>query len=454
MQRRANAFLCSVLLASLVLTACGAQATPTATEPPPTQTPEETEAPPTEPPVRRCADGLQGETIIFYSQAGLTGPPSTLLDTTFVNGMNDGAANINATGGICGATVEIYLVDTQDDAAQEIGAYQMIRDADPPLVSISTYSTAASSALAPLVSEDHITNFAAGLNASAFYMPRNGYTVGVAPTYSDQFAGFLEFLSENWADIKPEGSGNEIVVGVIGWDNAFGEGATTPEALTFAESLGVTVLVLEKHPLVEDVEFVTLLVGLVLQGANVIYYQGLGEWAAQLNGTIRTLERTGAMDVVVGGVNWSMDVDVVNILGENAAAMNGYYGVFPYLWWNDTEVAGVQQAISAFEVGGYPDSEKSVGYIISYAGIHAWATIVEAAIDAVGFENLDSDTFFEAFREMGTVSALGLFTYDVRGETRAPRVAQIRQAQFIDGAIEFVVVKDFFELPDMRPPAE
>ena len=283
-------------------------------------------------------------------------------------------------------------------------------------------------------------------------MPRNGYTVGVAPIYADQFAGFLQFLSENWADVKPAEAGDEIVVGVIGWDNPFGEGATTPEALAYAESLGITVLALEKHPLTADADLITPLQSLALQGANVIYYQGLGAWTAMLIGTIRALNMWDS--VIVGGCNWSMNVDVVNILGASAAAMNGYYGVFPYLWWNDTDVPGVQQIIASFEAGGYPDSDKSVSYILSYAGMYAWAQIVEAAIDEVGFENLDGDTFFNAFQEMGTVSALGLFTYDVREETRAPRVAQIRQAQFDGTSIQFVVVQDFFELPDMRPPAE
>ena len=197
---------------------------------------------------------------------------------------------------------------------------------------------------------------------------------------------------------------------------------------------------------------VTPLQNLALQGANVIYYQGLGAWTAMLIGTIRALDMWDS--VVVGGVNWSMNVDVVNVLGENAAAMNGYYGMFPSLWWNDTEVPGVQQTIAAFEAGGYPDSDKSVSYILSYAGMFAWATIVEAAIDAVGYENLDGDAFFDAFKEMGTVSALGLFTYDVRDGTRAPRETQIRQAVFDGTTIEFVVVQDFTELPDMRPPAE
>ncbi len=451
MGRKTYALLCFVLLASFVLGACAPRETPTPTEPPTTEPPEETEEP-TEPPVRRCADGLEGETIVFYSQAGLTGPLSTILGTTFVNGMNDATAAINAAGGICGATVEINLVDTQYDAEQEIAAYQIIREAVPPPVAIATYGTAASIALAPLVNEDQITNFAAGLNARAFYVPRNGYTVGVAPIYADQFAGFLQFVSENWDDIKPAEAGDDIVVGVVGWDNPFGEGATTAETLAYAESLGITVLELEKHPLTADADMITPLQSLALQGANVIYYQGLGAWTAMLIGTIRALDMWD--DVIVGGCNWSMNTDVVNILGENAPAMNGYYGVFPYLWWNDTDVPGVQQAIAAFEAGGYPESDKSVSYLTSFAGMYGWATIVEATIDAVGFENMDGAAFFDAFQELGTVSALGIFTYDVRGETRAPRMAQIRQAVFDGTAIDFVVVQDFFELPDMRPPAE
>jgi branched-chain amino acid transport system substrate-binding protein len=128
------------------------------------------------------------------------------------------------------------------------------------------------------------------------------------------------------------------------------------------------------------------------------------------------------------------------------------YGVFPYLWWNDTDEPGVQQALAAFEAGGYPDSDKGVSYLTSYGATFAWAQILEHAINMVGYENLNGDAFFDAMKDLGTVSALGIFTYDVRGETRAPRVSQIRQVQLVDGEIQFVVVKDFFELPDTRPP--
>lgn len=448
MRKKVYILMSLLILASLVLAACAQKATEA-----PTAVPTSTVVPPTEaPPVTRCADGLEGETFIYYSQAGLTGALSTILGTSFVNALNDSIAEINAAGGVCGATVELDLIDTQYEAEQEVATYQIRRELDPPPLSIATYGTAASVALKDMVIEDHITNFAAGLNANAFYVPRNGYTVGVAPIYSDQFAGFVKWVSDNWDDVKPEGAGADIVVGVIGWEGPFGAGATTPEALAYTESLGVTVLELETQAISAEADLVTPLQSLAVQGANVIYVQSLGFGTAQAIGTLHALEMWNT--VLVGGVNWSINTDVLTVLGESAPAMIGYYGVFPWLWWNDTDNPGVQQALAAFEAGGYPDADKGVSYLTSYAGTFAWAEILEHAIDMVGFENLDSKAFMDAFQDLGTVSALGIYTFDVRGESRSPHEAQIRQAQLVDGEIQFVVVEDFFELPDMRPPAE
>jgi branched-chain amino acid transport system substrate-binding protein len=433
----------------VLLTACGGQdveETPMATE-----APKATEAPDA-PSVRYCADGLEGETITYYSQAGLTGPLATILGGGFVYALNDSIAEINAAGGICGATVVLELNDTQYDADQEVAIYQQIREDDPPPFSIATYSSTASVVLSPFVNEDKIVNFAAGLNTKAAYVPRNGYTVGIAPIYSDQFAGFLTFLDKNWADIKPEGAGDDIVVGVLGWDHPFGEGATTTEALAVAESLGITVLPLEKHALTADADVVTPLQTLALGGANAIYYQGLGPWTAMTIGTLHGMELWNSM--VVGGCNWAFNADVLVTLGESAPAMIGFYGVFPWQWWNDTDVEGIQMANAAFDAGGYPEADKAISYLMTYAGVYGWADIVEHAIDMFGFENLNGENFMAAFQDLGIVDNLGIYHFDVEGENRAPGQAQIRQVQLVDGEIEFVVVEDFFQLPDTRPPAE
>lgn len=460
MHKQVFAMLSVVVLVGIALAACAPAATATPTQAPPTTAPP-TAAPPTAAPppteappaVRRCADGLEGETINYHSQAGLTGPLATILGTAFVNGLNDGIAEINANGGICGATLELHLTDTQYEAEQEIAVYQQTKADFPNLTSINTYGSGATIALKDLVVEDHVVNFAAGLNAEAFYDPPDGWTVGDYPIYPDQFGGFLQFVQDNWDDIKPDGAGDEIIVGVIGWEGPFGAGATTPEALAFAESLGITVLPLETQAVSAEADVVTPLQSLAVQDANVIYIQSLGFGPAQVIGTLRAL---GMWDsVVVGGVNWAMNTDVLTFLGESAPAAVGMYAPFPYRWWNDTDVPGVKQALAAFEAGGYPESDKGVSYLTSYAGLWGFKTIVEHAIDTVGYENLDGDAFFDAFKELGTVDNLGVWSFDVRDGSRAPHVAQIRQVQLVDGQPQFVVVKDFFELPDLRPsPAE
>jgi branched-chain amino acid transport system substrate-binding protein len=471
-----------LLVAALLLAACGGGEEATATSAPepteapaePTEAPAEpTEAPaepteeptaepteeptaepteePTEEPVAEgeCAEDATGKTITIYQSAGLTGPLSQILGQGFINGSRDGVEAINAEGGVCGAELVIRLEDSQYDPEQELAVYEQYREEDPPPMFILTYGSGATIVLMDRVIEDQIVNIAAGLDANSFYIPADGWTVGVAPVYSDQFAGFLQWASDNWADIKPEGAADDIVVGVIGWDNAFGAGATTEEALAFAESLGVTVLPLEVQEISPTADVTGQLQNLLLGGANIIYVQSLSFGPAQVIGTLQAL---GAWNqVVVGGVNWAINTDVANILGENAALMDGFYGVFPYNWWNDTDLPGVQAALAAFEANGYPESDKAVGYLLSYGSIYALRDILVQAINNVGFDNLDGVAFFDAMKELGTVSANGLFELNVVDGNRAPNMAQIRQAQLVDGQIQFVVVEDFFELPDTRP---
>jgi len=434
----------------------------------PTEEPEATEEPaPTEEPTaepteeaatgetaaEECAETYDGETIVIYQAAGLTGPLAQILGDGFINGSNDAVERINAEGGVCGVTMELRLEDSQYDPEQEVAIYERYQAEEPAPVLHLTYGSGAAIALKERVTEDQIPHITAGLNDEAFYVPRGGYTFGTGPIYSDQFAGFITWLQENWADVKPAEAGDEIVVGVIGWANAFGAGATTPTALAYAEEQGITVLPLESQEVSPTADVTGQLQNLLANGANVIYVQSLSFGPAQVIGTLRALQAWDS--VVVGGVNWSLNTDVLNILGENAALMDGYYGVMPSYWWNDTDNPGVQMALEDFAASGLPESKKDVGYLLSYGQMFAVANILRHAMNTVGFDGLTGQTVFEAMQDMGTIDAGGMATMNAAGEDRAPREAQIRQVQVgEDGTVEFVVVEDFFELPDTRPPAE
>ncbi len=430
----------------------------------PTEAPEATEEPaPTEEPTEEaatgemaaeeCAETYDGETIVIYQAAGLTGPLAQILGDGFINGSNDAVERINAEGGVCGVMMELRLEDSQYDPEQEVAIFERYRAEEPAPVLHLTYGSGAAIALKERVTEDQIPHITAGLSDEAFYLPRGGYTFGTGPIYSDQFAGFLTWLQENWADVKPAEAGDEIVVGVVGWANAFGAGATTPTALAYAEGLGVTVLPLESQEISPTADVTGQLQNLLANGANVIYVQSLSFGPAQVIGTLRALQAWDS--VVVGGVNWSLNTDVLNILGENAALMDGYYGVMPSYWWNDTDNPGVQMALEDFAASGLPEAKKDVGYLLSYGQMFGVANILRHAMNTVGFEGLTGQAVFEAMQDMGTIDVGGMATWRAGGEDRAPNMAQIRQVQFAeDGTYEFVVIEDFFELPDTRPAAE
>jgi len=400
--------------------------------------------------VTECAEDLTGETITLHQQAGREGPLAAILGEGFALATADAVSYINEDGGVCGAEIEVEFCETNYNVELEVSCYEEARG-DNPIVLFS-YGSGATIALKDRVVEDEIVHLVAGLNAEAIYNPRNGYTVGGAPIYSDQFAGFITWLSDNWADIKPEGAGDEIIVGVIGWANAYGAGATTPEALAVAEELGVTVLELEEQALSPDADVTGQLQNMLLNSANVIYNQNLSFSTSQVIGGVRAL---GVWDtVIVAGVNWSFNVDVVTYLGENAAAANGYYGVFPFRWYTDTDLEAVQLASAAFDAGGYPETERATTYLTTWSQFLAMRDVLVNTVNEVGLDGLDGAAVMATMQGMGIVDGGGVSKYDVRGENRAPNLAQIRQMQWDGEQINFEVVEDFFELPDTRPAGE
>ena len=452
-----SASITCILLFALLVAACipvPIPEEPVAAEQEPAPAAQEEAMAPAEAPVDiACENTYDGESLTIYQQAGLTGPLATLMGTGFTSAAQDALDQINAAGGVCGVMLNLRVEDTQYVLEQEIQVYEQFRAESPKPLFITTANSAATVALKDRVVEDQIVNIATGVHAHSIYNPADGYTVGMVPIYSDQFAGFLQFVHDNWADIKPEGAGDAITVGVIGWANAFGAGATTPESLAFAESLGIAVLPLEEQPVDPSADVTGQLQNLLVNGANVIYMQSLSFSVTQVIGTLHAL---GFYDqVVLGSVNWGMNRDVLNILGQNAPLAAGYYGVFPYLWWTDTHAPGVQRALETFDSKGYPESEKALTYLLMYSTMFGIADVLTVAMNNAGFDGLNGAEFMRAMQEMGTISAAGVFEMNVEGSNRAPKLAQIRQAQVMpDGSVDFVVVQDFVGLPDTRPQPE
>jgi len=405
---------------------------------------EPTEEPTEEPMEEMRTDNLEGETITFYHFGDLSGPLAGITGP-LINGFNDSVAAINANGGIRGAQIELQFTDTQSSVDEAVAAYDRYTSEDDNILVMFTYGSGDGEALASRFVEDQIPNLAAGLSAVAFYGPESGYTFGYAPIYPDQFALFMDYISENWDDVKPEGAGDDIKIAYVSWPTAYGQGAYTDEALAYAESLGIEIVANELIDPAPTADTTTAILNAQAAGANVIYTNSLAFGPASI------LNGMGALGLrdqfLFGANNWAMDIAIYAFVSD-PALVEGMISPFPYLFWTDADNPGVQYAEEQFAANERTPGEHGVGYLLTFAGVDLAVQAIELAIDNVGFDNMTGADVHAALIELGAVDILdGVMRVDFSNDSRSPHQAQIRQVQ----GGEFVLLQDWTPTPDLRP---
>jgi branched-chain amino acid transport system substrate-binding protein len=465
------------LIVALLLVACGAEE-PTATPEPEVVAPEPTEEPveepteepveepteepteepveePTEEPVEEPTEepmeemrteNLEGETITFYHFGDLSGPLAGITGP-LIHGFEDAVAAINDQGGIRGATIEVEFQDTQSSVDEAVAAYDRFTSEDDNALIMFTYGSGDGEALASRFVEDEVVNLAAGLSSIAFYGPDSGYTFGYAPIYPDQFGYFLDWLTANWADVKPASAGDAVNLAYISWPTAYGQAALTEESRAYAESLGVSIVAEEILEVSPTADATTAILNAQAAGANVIYTNSLAFGPASiLNG----LGALGLRDeFFMGANNWAMDLATYAFLSDPALGV-GLTTAFPYLWWTDADHPGIQYAEEVFAANERPAAEHGVGYLLTLAGVDVAVLAIENAIDEVGFDHLTGAAVHDALIDLGEYDVLdGVMKVDFSGDNRSPHTSQLRQIQ--GGPDAFNVLQDWSDTPDLRP---
>ncbi|MBK8903289.1 MAG: ABC transporter substrate-binding protein [Anaerolineaceae bacterium] len=397
-----------------------------------------------EPAEEMRTDNLEGETITFYHFGDLSGPLAGITGP-LINGFNDAVAAVNANGGIRGAQIELEFTDTQSSVDEAVAAYDRYTSENDNILLMFTYGSGDGEALASRFVEDQIPNLAAGLSSVAFYGPESGYTFGYAPIYPDQFALFMDYISANWDDVKPEGAGDDIKIAYISWPTAYGQGAYTDEALAYAESLGIEIVANELIDPAPTADTTTAILNAQAAGANVIYTNSLAFGPASiLNG----LGALGLRDqFLFGANNWAMDIAIYAFVSD-PALVEGMISPFPYLFWTDEDNAGIQFAAEQFAANNRQPAERGVGYLLTFAGVDLAVRAIELAIDNVGYDNLTGADVHDALIELGAIDVLdGVMRVDFSNNNRSPHQAQIRQVQ----GGQFAVLQDWTPTPDLRP---
>lgn len=405
---------------------------------------EAVEEPTAEPAEEMRTDNLEGETITFYHFGDLSGPLAGITGP-LINGFNDAVAAVNASGGIRGAQIELQFTDTQSSVDEAVAAYDRYTSEDDNALVMFTYGSGDGEALASRFVEDQVPNLAAGLSSVAFYGPESGYTFGYAPIYPDQFGFFLDYITANWADVKPEGAGDDIKLAYISWPTAYGQAAITEESTAYAESLGVEIVANEIIEVSPTADTTTAILNAQAAGANVIYTNSLAFGPASI------LNGMGALGLrdsfLFGANNWAMDISIYAFVSD-PALVEGMIAPFPYLFWTDADNPGIQFAEEQFAANERSAAEHGVGYLLTFAGVDLAVRAIELAIDTVGYDNLTGAAVHDALIALGPTEVLdGVMRVDYSNNSRSPHETQLRQVQ--GGA--FVVLQDWSPVPDLRP---
>ncbi len=386
-----------------------------------------------------------GRTITLYHFGDLSGPYAAIT-APLVHGAEDAVAAVNAAGGIYGATLEIQFADTAGSIDEAVAAYDRFTGADDNILFMITYGSGEVEALAARFAEDKIVNITAGLSARGFYID-SGYTFGLGPIYPDQFGLVMQYLHDNWDTMKPEDAGDEIKLAYISWPTAFGQGALTSETRAFLEDLDIEVVVEEVYDLSPAADTTTAILNAQAAGANVIWTNTL---AFGVSVILNDLNALGLRDqFVVATDNWGMDLATYAYMADPTYGV-GLISAFPYLWWTDTENAGVQYAEGLFAANERPAGEHNVGYLLLVAGVDMAVQAITHAIDTVGWDNLNGEAVADALIDLSPFEALdGVLRPDYSGGSRSPHVSQIRMIQ--GGPDAFNILMDWTETPDLRP---
>jgi branched-chain amino acid transport system substrate-binding protein len=356
-------------------------------------------------------------------------------------------AHINSTGGIFGAIVELSFADTGGSVDEAVAAYDRFAGADDNILLFLMYGSPEEEALYQRMAEDQIPVIGAGLSAEAFYGIPDGYIFGGGPIYPDQLGYFLDYITANWADVKPATAGDDVMLAYLSWPGAYGEGALTDESRAYAASLGVEIVHEELFDLSPTADTTTAVLNAQAAGANVIYTNTLAFGPAAL---LNDLNALGIRDqFLAGGNNWAMDVGLYAFLADPSYGA-GFYAPFPFAWWNDTDNPAIQFAEENFAANERTAGEHNIGRLLIQGFLDVAVHAIENAILEVGFENLTGQAVYDQLVQISGYDALGgLITVDYTNGRRSPNMLQMRLD--MGGPDNFNVVQDWTEAPDLRP---
>ncbi|MBN2809355.1 MAG: ABC transporter substrate-binding protein [Deltaproteobacteria bacterium] len=281
-----------------------------------------------------------GETIKISAQQPITGR-FAFAGKHIHQGLADSLAYANEQGGIDGQMFEYLYEDTGYELNRAVASFKKTMAKDSPVMNYGE-STGEGKALAPEINDNYkivygSTSFSQELADRA----KNPYMFVSGPTYAQQFGILLKYISEN-----PKEKGKKPTVAFFYSDTEFGRDPI-PYAREMAQKLGVEV-VTEEVTKVGAVDISSQLLDLKRHNPDYCIFQGYV--VPPIPAVIQGAHDFGLKTTFMGTF-WAMSK---MLLGKLGADGEGYMGVNPYAYWQQTDVPMIQ-AIQDFGKKHHPD---------------------------------------------------------------------------------------------------
>jgi ABC-type branched-subunit amino acid transport system substrate-binding protein len=428
------------LLPALLLVACQPAGASSPGSSPNTPQPNATFTPL---PTRQGAPDLAGESLRFYLLCDRSGP---LAETSAyqIQAAQDMVAFLNEQGGIFGAEIDLQVADTAGDAEAAGRAYARLKRLDADLRLVLICDPLTQFALTENLEEDNIPTILFGAQ-----LPADSSSFAIDLPAEQHFALWLDYLAENWEEVKPTGVTEGIRIAVFNGPPERGGVAGTPAALALAESLGIQIVLeasLDDQPGFNVYEPVYAARD---ANANLIYTSAPPAVSAEL---LNALNFLGLRErFLVAGPLAAFDAPFMAGLSDPAFA-EGLVLSSPVAWWG-SEGSALDQATAVFAQSRRPEEDRQGGYLRVLAGIDIARRVMEDAILANGFTGLDAAGVQAVLKDLEDYALFGgLASIDFSTGQRGPSHLLIIQLGVEPG--QALWLQEFTGVPELPEPSE
>jgi len=386
-----------------------------------------------------CEHDLTGETITFYHFGDLSGPLGAITGP-IVAAYDDAMAYHTEYGTLCGATVNYVNEDTGGDRERTQAAYDRFTS-EFDVQMLGLYASDDAELLFDQLAEDEIPVVISAGSVPGLYGEDGqspGWIYATNPLYVDQLGDFCEYMVDNPDTFA------DPVIGYLGWPNAFGQAAFTPEATAYCESLGVGFVATPELFNPAEPDIIVNVQNLTDAGANVLYVNALGP-----NGPGKVAQAMADLgienEVHLAGVNWVMDTVSTGLTSQGAVnaetglpVIDGMYGSVPYSWWTETDSPTVQFMTQQADLNERAAAVRGVTYMLTWGNIDLTIEAYIQTINSVGgLENVTGAALRETMDNIDYQVMGGMYTANFQeGAIRDVTNNRIAQMRFVNATFD------------------